>query len=171
MRRHILALVCLLGPLWTAAPAQAELVKFPQGGANSFLIDVLPGWQTKADDYNGLQVMPTERWAVVYLTILHDQTYANHPLVDVASAIGKDAGIDRFERESFDEISEFKGQAFFGKMKTKNGVLTVKMTVVPLAADRWAAKTVMMSSNGISDDQKKTLDDAIGRITLTGIQR
>ncbi len=169
MRRCAVALVGLLGMLWAAAPAQAELVKFPQAGPNSFLIDLLPGWETKTDDYNGLQVMPTARWAVVYLTIVHDETFANRPLAAVAGAIGKGAGIDHFDRETSGEISRFKGRAFFGKMKTSNGILNVKMTVVPLGPDRWAAESILMSSAGISDDNQKILDDAIGRVTLTGI--
>ncbi len=169
MRRCAVALVGLVGMLLAAAPAQAELVKFPQAGPNSFLIDLLPGWETKTDDYNGLQVMPTARWAVVYLTIVHDETFANRPLADVAGAIGKGAGINHFDRETSGEISQYKGRAFFGKMKTSNGILDVKMTVVPLGPDRWAAESILMSSAGISDDKQKILDDAVGRVTLTGI--
>ena len=87
MRRHVISLFFILGCL-LAGSAQAAELRFPKTGTNAFLITLPAGWEAKEDQYNGM-LLPPDRRASVYLSMVRDQAYAGKPLMELALAIGK----------------------------------------------------------------------------------
>lgn len=166
MRRHAAALfvvlVCLL-----AGAVQAAEIRFPKTGANAFLINMPTGWTAKADEYNGMQLLPDDRRSSVYLSVLRDPAYAGKPLLELALAIGKASGITQFPKLEPAAISGRKGTAFYGQMKNDKGVpLDVKLVIIPLEADLWATET-LLTSQGLNAAQTASLNQAVNGIALT----
>jgi hypothetical protein len=171
MRRHAVALFFILGCLLAGSLSiQAAEVRFPKTGPNAFVINVLSGWETKEDQFNGLQLLPKDRWAAVYLSMALDKEYAGRPLKDLALAIGKPSNITEFPKQEPTTLSGKKGEAFYGLMKNDKGLLLdVKMIIIPLGSDLWATETIL-TAKGLSDAQRKSLDQAVRGVKLSTVK-
>jgi len=167
MRRHVISLFFILGCL-LAGSAQAAELRFPKTGTNAFLITLPAGWEAKEDQYNGMLLLPPDRRASVYLSMVRDQAYAGKPLMELALAIGKPSNITQFPKQEPAAISSRKGTAFYGQMKNANGdLLDRKMVIIPLEPDLWATET-LLSSQGINAAQAAALNQAVRGVGLTG---
>lgn len=165
MRRHVVALLFILGCL-VAGAAQAEQIRFPKTGPNAFVITMAPGWTSKEDAYNGMQLLPPDSRTSVYLSMVLDQAYADKPLEELALAIGAPSKITSFSKREPITISAMKGMAFYGKMTNANGtVLDVQMNIIPLAPALWATET-LLSSQGLNSAQIASLNQAVKGIAI-----
>jgi hypothetical protein len=165
MRRHVVALLFILGCL-IAGSAQAEQIRFPKTGPNAFVITMAPGWTSKEDQYNGLQLLPPDNRTSVYLSMVLDQAYADKSLEELALAIGAPSKITSFAKREPITISGMSGMAFYGKMTNANGtVLDVKMNIIPLASALWATET-LLSSQGLNSAQIASLNQAVQGIAI-----
>jgi len=165
MRRHVVALFFVLGCL-VAGAAQAEQIRFPKTGANAFVINLVPGWVTHEDQYNGIQVLAPDRRTLLYLSIVLDENYKDKPIMDLALAIGKPSNITSFSRQEATSISGKPGQAFYGQMKNAKGtVLDVKMVIIPLGPALWATET-QLTSQRLSSAQTAAFNQAVRGVTL-----
>ena len=165
MFRHVTALVfavCL-----SAVSAQADVVRFPKTTAPAFMIDLLSNWSTQEDQFGGLQVFPADHATAIYLSVTRDPQYADHPLKDVALAIGNAAGITEFSRQEPATLSGMDGEAFYAVMKNQRGTeLDVKMVLVALEHDVWGVEMTMMPKN-LAAGARTQINQMVGRITLT----
>jgi hypothetical protein len=165
MRRHVVALLFILGCL-VAGSAQAEQVRFPATGPNAFVIDMVPGWTSKGDQYNGMQLLSADHTTSVYLSMVLDQEYADKPLEELALAIGKPSQITSFSKREPITISGMKGMAYYAQMKNANGtVLDVKMNIIPLGPALWATET-LLSAQGLTAAQIAGLNQAVKAIAV-----
>ena len=165
MRRHVVALFIVLGCL-VAGAAQAEQVRFPKTGATAFVINLVPGWVTHEDQYNGIQVLAPDRRTLLYLSMVQDEKYKDKPMMELALAIGKPSNITEFPKQEPTSVSGKPGQAFYGQMKNASGtLLDVKMVIIPIGPALWATETIL-SSKGIDAAQSKALKQAVSGVTL-----
>ena len=165
MRRYAVALLFILGCL-IAGAAQAEQVRFPKTGPNAFVINLVSGWVTHEDQYNGIQVLSPDRHTLLYLSIVLDESYKDKPMMDLALAIGKPSNITEFPKQEPTSLSGKPGQAFYGQMKNANGtVLDVKMVIIPVGPALWATETIL-SAKGLDAAQAKALKQAVSGVTL-----
>ena len=165
MRRHVIALLFIVGCL-VAGTAQAEQIRFPKTGPAAFIIDMVPGWTSKEDNYNGMQLLPPDSRTSVYLSMVLDQAYADKPLEELALAIGAPSKITSFSKREPITISGMTGMAFYGKMTNANGtVLDVKMNIIPLGPALWATET-LLSSQGLNSAQVASLNQAVKGIAI-----
>jgi hypothetical protein len=169
MRRTVVALLFVIGCLCTG-PAQAEAIRFPKEGSPAFLISLPTGWSTHEDQYNGIQLLPTDHRTLIYLSLVRDPQYTGKPLMDLALAIGKPSNITAFPKQEPAAVSGRSGTAFFGQMKNDKGtLLDVKMIIIPLAPDLWATETLLTSQN-LSSAQTEELNQAVRGVALTDIK-
>jgi hypothetical protein len=183
MFRHVVALVlvvCCLSPACSPAWAQGDgatatpdrgrsgtVVRFPKTTTPAFLIDLLGNWSTQEDQFGGLQVFPNDHASAIYLSVTRDPQYAEHPLKDVATAIGNAAGITEFTKQEPATLSGIEGEAFYAVMKNQRGVeLDVKMVLAPLERDLWAVEMTMTPKN-LNATGRTQISQMVGRITLT----
>lgn len=165
MRRYAVALLFILGCL-IAGTAQAEQVRFPKTGPNAFVINLVSGWVTHEDQYNGIQVLAPDRRTLLYLSIVLDENYKDKPMMDLALAIGKPSNITEFPKQEPTSLSGKPGNAFYGKMTNANGtVLDVKMVIIPLGPALWATETIL-TSQGLDAAQINALKQAVSGVTL-----
>lgn len=165
MHRYAVALLFVLGCL-VAGAAQAEQVRFPKTGPNAFNINLLSGWVTHEDQYNGMQVLSPDRHTLLYLSIVHDEGYKDKPMMELALAIGKPSNITEFPKQEPTAISGKSGQAFYGQMKNANGtILDVKMVIIPIGPALWATETIL-SAKGLDTASMNTLKQAVSGVTL-----
>ena len=166
MRRIAVALLLAFGCL-IAASAQAETIRFPKEGSPAFLITLPAGWTSHEDQYNGIQLLPTDHRTLVYLSMVRDPQYTGKPLMDLALAIGKPSNITEFPKQEPTSISGHNGTTFIGQMKNDKGtLLDVKMMIIPLGKDLWATET-LLTSQGLNSTQTDELNQAVRGITLT----
>ena len=132
MRRRLVALLFVFGCL-AAGSAQAEVIRFPKEGSPAFMITLPAGWTAHEDQYNGIQLLPTDHRSLVYLSMVRDPQYKDKPLMDLALAIGKPSNITDFPKQEPTALSGRNGTAFLGQMKNDKGtLLDVKMMIIPL---------------------------------------
>ncbi len=166
MFRHVTTLVLVLCCL-SATAAQAEVVRFPKTTAPAFVIDLLANWSSQEDQFGGLQVFPTDHASAIYLSVTRDPQYADHPLKDVALAIGNAAGIHEFSRQEPATLSGMTGEAFYAVMKNQRGIdLDVKLVLVALETDQWGVEMTMTPKN-LTTTARNQVNQMIGRITLS----
>jgi hypothetical protein len=165
MRRYVVALFFILGCL-VAGSAQAEQIRFPKTGPNAFVITMAPGWTSKEDTYNGLQLLAADSRTSVYLSMVLDQQYADKPMEDLALAIGAPSKITAFSKREPITISGLSGMAFYAQMTNANGtVLDVKMNIIPLGPALWATET-LLTSQGLTSAQVASLNQAVEGIAI-----
>ena len=169
MRRIAVALLFAFG-CFIAGSAQADTVRFPKDGSPAFMITLPAGWTSHEDQYNGIQLIPTDHRTLVYLSMVRDPQYTGKPLMDLALAIGKPSNIAAFPKQEPTSISGRDGTAFFGQMHNDKGtLLDVKMMIIPLEKDLWATET-LLTSQGLNSAQTDELNQAVRGVTLTGVK-
>jgi hypothetical protein len=169
MRRRLAALLLLFGCL-AAGLAQAEVIRFPKEGSPAFVISLPAGWTAHEDQYNGIQLLPTDHRSLVYLSMVRDPQYTGKPLMDLALAIGKPSNITAFPNQEPTAVSGRNGTAFLGHMKNDKGtLLDVRMMIIPLEPDLWATETLLTSQN-LSGAQTDELNQAVRGVTLTDVK-
>jgi len=132
MRRHVVALLLMMGCL-LAGSAQAAEFRFPKTGPDAFVINLPAGWSTHEDEYNGIQLLAPDHRSVVYLSLMRDSKYIGKPLKDVAMAIGAQPNMTFSGRQEASTISGYGGQTFYAQMTNDKGtLLDVKMAIIPL---------------------------------------
>ena len=166
MRRTVVALLFVFACL-AAGSARAEDIRFPKEGSPAFMISLPAGWTAHEDQYNGIQLIPTDHRTLVYLSMVRDPQYTGKPLMDLALAIGKPSNITEFPKQEPTSISGHNGTTFIGQMKNDKGtLLDVKMMIIPLEKDLWATET-LLTSQGLNSTQTDELNQAVRGITLT----
>src|SRR5262249_48280586 len=142
----------------------ANVVRFPKTTTPAFLIDLLGNWSTQEDQFGGLQVFPNDHASAIYLSVTRDPQYAEHPLKDVATAIGNAAGITEFTKQEPATLSGIEGEAFYAVMKNQRGIeLDVKMVLAPLERDLWAVEMTMTPKN-LNATGRTQINQMVGRI-------
>lgn len=170
MRRGAVALFFAVICLFAASVQADEELRFPKEGSPAFLISLPAGWITHEDQYNGIQILPTDHRSLVYLSMVRDPQYTGKPLMDLALAIGKPSNISHFPKTEPTSISGRNGTAFLGQMKNDKGtLLEVKMMIIPLEPDLWATETLLTSQN-LNSAQVEALHTAVNGVTLTGVK-
>lgn len=167
MRRLAVALlfVCL-----GAVAARADDIRFPKDGSPAFLIKLPDGWISHEDQFNGIQLLPSDHRTLVYLSMVRDPQYKDKPLMDLALAIGKPSNITEFPKQEPGAISGHSGTTFIGKMHNDKGtLLDVKMVIIPLEPDLWATETLLTSQN-LTSAQVEALHTAVDGVSLTGLK-
>jgi len=169
MRRTVVAFLVVFACL-IAGSARAEAIRFPKEGSPAFMITLPAGWIAHEDQYNGIQLLPTDHRTLVYLSMVRDAQYTGKPLMDLALAIGKPSNISVFPKQEPTSISGRDGTAFIGQMKNDKGtLLDVRMMIIPLEPDLWATETLLTSQN-LNSTQVDALKEAVNGVSLIGVK-
>jgi hypothetical protein len=69
---HVIALI-LIPSCLIAGSVQADQICFPKTEPSASIVTMAPGWTSKEDAYNSLQLMPADRRTSIYLSMVLDQ--------------------------------------------------------------------------------------------------
>ncbi len=110
---------------------------------------------------------------MIYIAIVMDDKYRDQPDSVIASAVGKIAGIQTFDKQESARISDsngttfHKGTAFYGKMPASFGFARMaKLMIFRLEPNTWA-EVWIVAQPGLNAAEADSLEQTLNGITLT----
>ena len=93
------------------------MIRFPKEGSPAFVISLPAGWTAHEDQYNGIQLLPTDHRSLVYLSMVRDPQYTDKPLIDLRWR-WQPSNTTAFPKQEPTAVPGPNGPACLGHMKT-----------------------------------------------------
>jgi hypothetical protein len=169
--RAVVRVAAIAIAMVSAGLAAAKDMRFPETGPIAFVLHIADNWGATPDNSGNLILKAPDNSAGMSLSVIEDKASATAPRDEVAKAILAAASAEPFSRHEPASIGGVKAEAYYSKMVNANKVnLVVKLIVVQVAQTHVATLTVITAANNLSAAQKKSIDDTVKGITLTGVK-
>jgi hypothetical protein len=155
----------------SAGLVAAKDMRFPEKGEIAFVLHIPDNWGATPDDSGNLILKAPDNSAGLSLSVIADKASATASRDEVAKAILAAANAEPFNKHEPSSIGGVRAEAYYSKMVNANKVnLAVKLIVVQMAQTHVATLTIITAANNFSAAQRKSVDDTVKGITLTGVK-
>jgi hypothetical protein len=166
LRSLSLSILLIVGLVAGSFPSHAQTVRLPKAGDPAFSMDVPTGWTYSYDANDNLQLMATDRSAVLQLSMIADERVATTTLETVAASIFQSAGAAPYTREEPGKVVGHAGEAFYGTLTEPQVVLQMKLILAKLDNTHIAAISSLIRPDA-TPQQIAALNALIGLVQLS----
>ena len=154
MKKSLSALFIALMALefFAASVARAGEMKFPADKDPAFDFMLTDGWITSSESPLNLTIISPHQTCRIGLSIVTDQSLAKLGVDDIHKAIFASGGIADLNKKEKIDFAGKKCIAYYGQIKTLQGVVSVKLILIKL--DKLTVASVTEMTAALNADDK-----------------